>query len=372
MTNKQKHLIIAAAGTGGHVMPGLAVAKVMMDRGWTVSWIGTTSGMEAELVAKYNIDFYGLDFRGLRGRGLTGALKGGVKLLGASVKARSLLKQLGATAVFSTGGYVAVPVGMAAKSLGLPLVMMNCDAQLLLSTKVLLPMANALACGFDGPARAFAKDKGYTSGNPVREDIVALPAPQTRLAGRTGPLNVFIFGGSLGAQVLNTVLPQAFALAGKTHAFNIVHQTGKGRDEAVAQTYRELGVNATVVPFIDDMAARYNEADVVICRAGATSASELCAAGAASILVPFVAKTTAHQVGNARFMSRAGASVMVEQKDLTVQKAADILAGLDREQLMTMGINARRIAKPQAAKNVADLIEAVVDGRRPSSLSSQG
>ena len=186
---------------------------------------------------------------------------------------------------------------------------------------------------------------------------MALPDPETRLAGRTGPLKLFVFGGSLGAQVLNDVLPDALARIPAERRPKILHQTGKNRDEAVRAKYRELGVEADVVPFITDMAASYAEADLVLCRAGATSVSELCAAGAAAVLVPFVAKTTAHQRGNARFMAERGAAICVEQADFTVERVTELLEGMTREKILELARTARSIARPDAAERVADLIE---------------
>lgn len=364
MKSQERHLVIAAAGTGGHVMPGLAVAAVMKARGWRVSWIGTTTGMEASLVAKHDIPFHALDFQGVRGRGLLGAVKGGVKLLSSGLDARKVLTELAPDVVFSTGGYVAVPVGYAAKTKGIPLVLMNCDADILMSTQTLLPVCRFLACGFAGGARSFAKDKGRTTGNPVRSDILAIDPPDERLAGHAGRLKLFVFGGSLGAQILNDTVPEALALIPAEKRPEVLHQTGRNRDEAVREKYASLGVEATVVPFIDDMATRYSESDLVLCRAGATSVSELCAAGAASILVPFVAKTTAHQLGNARFMADRGAARMMKNEECTPEALAELLSKITREEVLAMAKNARSLARPMAAESVADLIEeALVENR---------
>lgn len=359
-----KHLVIAAAGTGGHVFPGLAVARVMKRRGWRISWIGTTSGMESALVAKDEIPFHALNFSGVRGKGPIGAVKGMLKLAGALWNSRRLLAELKPDAYFSTGGYIAVPSGWSAKSLNIPVVLMNCDADLLMSTNTLMKACDALACGFAGGARTFAKSKGHTTGNPVRADIAAIAQPEERFAGREGPLKIFVFGGSLGAQVLNDVLPEALAKIPAENRPKILHQTGRGRDEAVREAYARLGVEAEVVPFIDDMAARYAESDLVICRAGATSVSEICAAGAAAVLVPFVAKTTAHQLGNARYMAREGAAKLLEQKDCTAEKLAELLSGMTRADALKLARRARELAKPNAAERVADLIEEVLAARR--------
>lgn len=362
-TPEKKHLVIAAAGTGGHVMPGLAVAAVMKARGWKISWIGTTTGMEGGLVSKRGIDFRGLNFQGMRGRGLVKLVVGGFKLLGAIWRARAWMKELHPDAVFSTGGYVAVPVGYAAQTLRRPIILMNCDADLLMSTNTLMPFCDALACGFAGGARTFAGEKGRTTGNPVRAEIAALPPPAERFAGRTGPIRVFVFGGSLGAQVLNDVIPEALSKIPADRRPLVLHQTGRNRDDAVRARYKALGVDAKVVPFIDDMAKCYRESDLVICRAGATSASEICAAGAAAVLVPFIAKTTKHQLGNAKYLADRGAAILVEQKDFTVEKAAELLEKTDRAELLRIAEAARSIAAPRAAEAVADLIEDVVRRR---------
>ena len=313
--------------------------------------------MEASLVEKHGIDFYALNFQGVRGRGLVGAVKGGVKLLSSGIEARRVLGELKPDAVFSTGGYVAVPVGYAAKTLGIPLVLMNCDADLLLSTQTLMPVCRFLACGFAGGARSWAKEKGRTTGNPVRADILAIDPPDERLAGREGRLRLFVFGGSLGAKILNDTVPEALAKIPEDVRPEVVHQTGRDRDEAVRARYEALGVKATVLPFIDDMATRYRESDLVLCRAGATSVSELCAAGAASVLVPFVAKTTAHQLGNARFMAERGAARMLKNEECTPEALAALLEGLTRDDILAMAKNARSLARPMAAEGVADLIE---------------
>lgn len=350
-------LVIVAAGTGGHVMPGLAVARVMKRRGWRIVWIGTTTGMEGALVAREGIEFHALNFQGVRGKGLMGAVKGGLKMLKAIWESRALLKKIKPDLVFSTGGYVAVPVGFAAQNLKRPIVLMNCDADLLMSTNTLMPFTSALACGFAGGARTFAGAKGHTTGNPVRAEIAAIAAPAERFAGRFGPLRLFVFGGSLGAQVLNDVVPEALARIPAERRPVVLHQTGRGRDAEVRAHYEKLGVAAEVVPFIDDMAARYRESDLVICRSGATSCSELCAAGAATVLVPFIAKTTKHQLGNARYLAERKAAWVVEQPEFTPEKAAALIEGMDREKLLAVAEAARAIAVPDAAVKVADLIE---------------
>lgn len=352
-----KHLIIAAAGTGGHVMPGLAVAEEMKKRGWTVSWIGTPVGMESRLVGQRNIEFDALDFTGMRGKGIKHMFTGALKLVKACFAAKALVEKRQASAMFSTGGYIAVPAAFGARSKNKPLIMMNCDAGSLMSVRAVMPWAQAVMCGFDGECAHRAGSKAIVSGNPVREDILALPEPQQRYAARTGKLNLLVFGGSLGAKVLNETVPAAIAKFPLEERPIVTHQCGKNAVEDVKALYAKYGVEAQVISFIDDMASAYNKADVVVCRAGATTVSELTAGGIPAILVPFVVSTTQHQLGNARYMQDEGAGILLEQKDLTPDSLYEKLRSLTREDLLTMADKARSLAKRWAAKTVADTIE---------------
>ncbi|HJI93144.1 MAG TPA: undecaprenyldiphospho-muramoylpentapeptide beta-N-acetylglucosaminyltransferase [Sutterellaceae bacterium] len=352
-----KHLIIAAAGTGGHVMPGLAVAEEMKKRGWTVSWIGTPVGMESRLVGLRNIEFDALDFTGMRGKGIKHMFTGALKLVKACFAAKALVEKRQASAMFSTGGYIAVPAAFGARSKNKPLIMMNCDAGSLMSVRAVMPWAQAVMCGFDGECAHRAGSKAIVSGNPVREDILALPEPQQRYAARTGKLNLLVFGGSLGAKVLNETVPAAIAKFPLEERPIVTHQCGKNAVEDVKALYAKYGVEAQVISFIDDMASAYNKADVVVCRAGATTVSELTAGGIPAILVPFVVSTTQHQLGNARYMQDEGAGILLEQKDLSPDSLYEKLRNLTREDLLTMADKARSLAKRGAAKTVADTIE---------------
>lgn len=357
----QKHLLIAAAGTGGHVMPGLAVAREMVRRGWRITWIGTEKGMEGRLVKKDGFDFIPLDFQGVRGKSPIGTLVGGVKLILAQWRCKRLLKELKPDVFFTTGGYIAVPVNEGAKKNHVRMVVMNCDADLLLSTKMIIKQAWGVACGFAGSARSFARGRGEITGNPVRADIEGLPAPAERFAGRSGPLKLLVFGGSLGAQVLNETLPKALACFEPEARPKVVHQCGMKNIEAVKKLYADEGVEAEVVGFIDDMAKAYRESDVVVCRSGATSIAELSAAGVASILVPFVAKTTKHQLGNARYLKDNEAAILIEQQHLTPEHLFGILVRLKRDKLQSMAEHAKALCRPNAAGKVADLIEKVAE-----------
>jgi UDP-N-acetylglucosamine--N-acetylmuramyl-(pentapeptide) pyrophosphoryl-undecaprenol N-acetylglucosamine transferase len=353
------HLVVVAAGTGGHVMPGLAVAEALRGRGWSVSWLGTKTGMERGLVERHGIAFDAIDFSGLRGKGLKTLLLGGFLLLRALWQSRRLLRARAPQVVFSTGGYVAVPAGLAAGSLGVPLVLMNADAGSLLSTRMLTPLAAGVLCGFDGDAAAAAGDKGLITGNPVRAEIASIASPEQRFAGRAGPVRLLVVGGSLGARVLNEAVPSALALIPAERRPRVLHQCGAGNMEDVRRAYAAAGVDADVVPFIDDMARRYAEADVVVCRAGAITVTELAVAGVASVLVPLVVSTTQHQRTNAEFLAARGAAMHLPQVELTAARLAGLLDGLTRDRLLEMAKAARAQGRHDATATVAAVIEKV-------------
>lgn len=351
-----RHLIIAAAGTGGHVMPGLAVAEEMRRRGWTVTWVGTESGLENKLVPAHGLKLERLRFSGMRGKGPLHFVKGAWRLIGALLASLRLMRRLRPAAVFGTGGYVCLPVGFAAGLLGCPLALLNADAVPLLSNRMLKFFARRVAFGFPGEYDGLSACAVWT-GNPVRPDVAALADPEIRYAGRSGRLRVLVVGGSLGATVLNETVPKALGLLAADGRPSVVHQAGERRVEAVRAAYAAADVEAEVLPFIDDIARCYAEADLVICRAGAITVSELCAGGVPAILVPFLASTTGHQEHNARFMAKAGAAIHLPQTEFTPQTLARILAELDRKKLAGMGGLARLLAKPHATRSVADLIE---------------
>lgn len=359
-----KHLLVVAAGTGGHVMPGLAVADELRRRGWTVSWLGTRAGMERRMVEPRGIEFDAIDFTGLRGKGLRTMLFGGFHLLRALWQSRAVMRRRKPAMVFSTGGYVAVPAGLAAGLVNAPLTVLNADAAPLLSLRMLASQAAAIFCGFDGEAAQRAGDKGLVTGNPVRADIAALTPPEQRFAGRDGPLSLLVVGGSLGSQVLNQTLPAALAAMTPALRPRVVHQCGAAHLEATRAAYQAAGVQADVIPFIDDMAARYEAADVVLCRAGAITVSELCVAGVPAILVPLVVKTTAHQRANAEFMASHGAALHLPQTELSAASLANTLTSLDRARLLAMARSAQAIGRPNATRTVADAIEHIAEAAR--------
>ena len=358
------HLVIMAAGTGGHIIPGLAVAKEMQSRGWTISWLGTKDGMENRMVPAAGIALDAIGFSGLRGKGLMHTLTGGLRLLKAFWECLALLKRRSADAVLGMGGYVCFPGGLMASLLGKPLLLVNADASLLLSNKALLPVADRIAFGFDGAAATTHK-RAVVTGNPVRAEIEAMAGPAARYAGRRGPLQLLVVGGSLGAKVLNEILPQALALIDTAQRPQVVHQTGALQRDGVREAYAAAGVNdgVEVLAFIDNMAERLAVCDLMICRAGAVTVSELCAGGVAAALVPLIVSTTAHQRDNAQFMAQHGAAIHLPQAQMTPAHLAELLQSLDRTALQAMAEKAHALARPRAAARVADEIELLVRPR---------
>jgi UDP-N-acetylglucosamine--N-acetylmuramyl-(pentapeptide) pyrophosphoryl-undecaprenol N-acetylglucosamine transferase len=355
-----RNLVIMAAGTGGHVIPGLAVAREARSRGWHVTWLGTRVGMENKLVAPSGIELDAIDFAGVRGKGGLGALRGLWQLMGAFGACRRILRQRRADAVLGMGGYVCLPGGWMAKWLGRPLVLVNADAALLLSNKSLLPACRRIAFGFDGDDAQRLAPKSVVTGNPVRAEIEAIAPPAERFAGRSGPLRLLLVGGSLGAKVLNETLPAALALIPPAQRPVVTHQTGEKHWAAVQADYAARGVEAEVVPFIDDMARRLADCDVILCRAGAITVSELCAAGVPSLLVPLVISTTSHQRDNAEYLAQRHAARHLPQRELTPERLAAELRALTRDELLAMATTARTLARPQAAARVTDEIERLV------------
>src|SRR5439155_13253655 len=351
-----RHLVIMAAGTGGHVIPGLAVAREMQQRGWSLSWLGTRHGMENKLVPPTGIAMDTIGFSGLRGKGLVHTLTGGMRLLGAFWSCLQIIRRRRAHAVLGMGGYVCFPGGLMASVLNKPLLLVNADAALLMSNKALLPVADRVAFGFDGEAAQRIKNAVVT-GNPVRAEIEALPAPAQRFAGRGGPLRLLVVGGSLGAKALNDCVPQALALLSEGERPQVTHQTGPAHHAAVQAAYAQARLPAEVLPFIDDMGQRLADCDVIVCRAGAATVSELCAAGVAGVLVPLMVSTTSHQRDNAQWLADHGAGIHLPQSELSPRKLADLLASLTREALLAMATKARALAQPKAAARVADELE---------------
>ena len=335
-----------AGGTGGHVFPGLAVAEEMRAAGWDVVWMGAQSGMEARLVPARGYRMAYVRAAALRGKGVLAALLLPVNLLVGFGQAARAIFRLRPDVVLGMGGYVAFPGGMMASLLARPLAVHEQNAIAGLTNRVLARLADKAMTAFPE-----ALPGAEWTGNPVRREIAAIALPEERFAGRGGPLRLLVVGGSLGAQALNECVPQALARL-EPRPF-VVHQSGEKHLEALRANYRAAGVEGELVPFIDDMARRYAEADLVLCRAGAITVAELSAGGVASVLVPFPHAVDDHQSANARFLSAKGAALLLPQGELTPGKLAATLRALDRPRLLEMARRARGLGKPDAARRVA-------------------
>ncbi len=352
-----KTIMIMAGGTGGHVMPGLAVAQAMRARAWNVVWLGNPAGMEATLVPKYGIPMQWVRFGGLRGKGIVTKLMLPLNLLRAFAQSLRAVRAVRPSVVLGLGGYISFPGGMMAALLGRPLVLHEQNSVAGLANKVLSKVADRVLTAFPGTIPG-----AEWCGNPVRDAIRQIPGPDERFVGRSGPLRVLVVGGSLGAQALNAAVPKALALLPRATRPTVVHQSGKANIDALRAAYRDAGVAADAVDFIDDMAGAYADADLVVCRAGAMTVSELAAVGVASVLVPFPHAVDDHQTTNAKFLADAGAAVLMPQHELTPDRLAGLIAGLDRARLLEMATQARTLAKPDATDRVAAVCESIAKG----------
>jgi UDP-N-acetylglucosamine--N-acetylmuramyl-(pentapeptide) pyrophosphoryl-undecaprenol N-acetylglucosamine transferase len=343
-------LLVMAGGTGGHVFPGLAVARALRDEGWRVVWLGNRTGMEATLVPKYDIPMEYIQFGGLRGKGLVTKFLLPLNLLRAFWQSIGALRRVKPDVVLGMGGYITFPAGMMASLLGRPLVLHEQNSIAGLANKVLAKVADRVLCAFPD-----ALPNSEWTGNPVRAELAHLPAPESRYDHRTGPLRVLVVGGSLGAAALNDVVPKAIALLPEGQRPVVRHQAGAKQIDTLRANYAAAGVAGETVPFIDDMAAAYADADLVICRAGAMTVSEVAAAGVAALFVPFPHAVDDHQTTNAKFLSKQGAALLVQQNELTADGLARTIASLSRTQLKDMARAARDLAKPEATRRVAEI-----------------
>ncbi|MFJ3523645.1 undecaprenyldiphospho-muramoylpentapeptide beta-N-acetylglucosaminyltransferase [Pseudomonas sp. NPDC090203] len=353
------NVLIMAGGTGGHVFPALACAREFQARGYTVHWLGTPRGIENELVPGAGLQLHLINVTGLRGKGRLSLLKAPFMLLKALLQARKVVRELKPVCVVGFGGYVTGPGGLAAKLSGVPLIIHEQNAVAGTANRSLASFAARVCEAF--PQTFAASAKRRTTGNPVRAELF-FETPRQALEGRKPRL--LILGGSLGAEPLNKLLPEALALVPAELRPEVFHQAGKKHDEVTAERYRAAGVEAQVAPFIKDMAQAYGWADLVVCRAGALTISELAAAGLPSLLVPLPHAIDDHQSRNAEYLAREGAAFVMPQR---TTGAADMAARLKEvlmqpEQLKRMATTARQLAKPDATNTVVDVCLEVVHG----------
>ena len=344
---------VMAGGTGGHVFPALAVAETLRAQGMEVFWIGTERGMESRLVPEHGFELERVRIEGLRGKGLAQVLGTPLKLLVALWQALQILRRRSPSLVLGMGGFASGPGGLAARALGLPLVIHEQNRVPGMTNLWLARIATRVFEAFPGSFPP--KRRAIVTGNPVRRAIAELPAPRERFAGRNGPGRLLVVGGSLGAKALNETVPAALALIPENERPQVRHQAGQQTLEIARDAYAIAGVEAEVTPFITDMADAYGWADLVVCRAGALTVSELAAAGVGSILVPYPHAVDDHQTGNARYLADAGAGRLVDQRDLTADGLAQQLRELlsDRTALLALAEAARAHANPDAAERIA-------------------
>jgi UDP-N-acetylglucosamine--N-acetylmuramyl-(pentapeptide) pyrophosphoryl-undecaprenol N-acetylglucosamine transferase len=353
------NVLIMAGGTGGHVFPALACAREFQARGYSVHWLGTPRGIENQLVPEAGLPLHLINMTGLRGKGKLALLKAPFVLLKALWQARKIVKQLQPVCVLGLGGYVTGPGGMAAKLAGVPLIIHEQNAIAGTANRSLVPFASRVCEAFPNTFSASAKRR--TTGNPVRSELF-LETPRQALAGRKARL--LVLGGSLGAEPLNKLLPAALALLPPELRPEVFHQAGKNHDEITTERYRTAGVEAQVAPFIKDMAQAYGWADLVVCRAGALTVSELAAAGLPSLLVPLPHAIDDHQSRNADYLAREGAAFVMPQATTGVAEMAARLKEvlMQPEQLNSMARTARRLAKPDATRTVVEVCLEVAHG----------
>ena len=352
-------ILIMAGGTGGHVFPALACAREFQARGYEVHWLGTPRGIENDLVPQADLPLHRIDMAGVRGKGLLALLKAPFLMLKALRQARGVVEQLQPVCVLGMGGFVTGPGGIAARMAGIPLIIHEQNAVAGTANRSLVPFATRVCEAF--PNTFASMPKRHSTGNPVRRELFSLPAREP-LAGRRPRL--LVLGGSLGAEPLNQLLPAALALLPENLRPQVRHQAGRQHAEITATRYSDAGVAAEVQPFISDMAAAYAAADLVICRAGALTVSELAAAGLPSMLIPLPHAIDDHQTRNAEFLASAGAAVLLPQRTTDAQALAAQLSEvlMHTERLEQMGAAARQLARPQATSDVVDICLEVARG----------
>lgn len=346
-----KTFMLMAGGTGGHIFPALAVADALRARGHHVIWLGSEGAMETRIVPQYGILLETLAIKGVRGNGIKRKLMLPFTLFKTIREAKRIIKKHRVACVIGFGGFVTFPGGAAAKLSGVPIVIHEQNAVAGLSNKQLSRWAKRVLYAFP---KAFQYEGGLV-GNPVRADIAALPEPRERFATREGRLKILVMGGSLGADILNKLLPQALALLPENDRPQMYHQAGRNKLGSLQADYDALGVDAECTEFITDMVSAYRDADLVVCRAGALTIAELTAAGAGALLVPYPHAVDDHQTANARFMVQAEAGLLLPQSQLTAEKLAEVLRGLTREKCLEWAENARTLALPHSADDVAEI-----------------
>ncbi|QNP57875.1 undecaprenyldiphospho-muramoylpentapeptide beta-N-acetylglucosaminyltransferase [Paenacidovorax monticola] len=348
----QKTALIMAGGTGGHIFPGLAVAEELRARGWRVHWLGAPGSMESRIVPPQGFAFEPVDFSGVRGKGPVTLALLPLRLLRAFWQALAVVRRVKPDVVVGLGGYITFPGGMMAVLAGKPLVLHEQNSIAGMANKVLAGVADRVFTAFPNVFK-----KGLWVGNPLRQAFTRQAEPAERFAGRQGPLKLLVVGGSLGARALNEVVPQALALIPAGQRPVATHQSGAAQIDQLREHYAKAGVEATLTPFIDDTATAFAEADVIVCRAGASTVTEIAAVGAAAVFVPFPAAVDDHQTTNAQFLVQAGGGWLVQQRDLTPGGLAQMLQNMERSTLVERAQRAKTMQKTQATREVVTACE---------------
>jgi UDP-N-acetylglucosamine--N-acetylmuramyl-(pentapeptide) pyrophosphoryl-undecaprenol N-acetylglucosamine transferase len=349
-----KTALIMAGGTGGHIFPGLAVAEALRAKGWQVQWLGAPNSMESRLVPPRGFELQTIDFSGVRGKGMVTLALLPLRLLKAFWQSIQVIRRVKPDVVVGLGGYISFPAGMMAVLLGKPLVLHEQNSVAGMANKVLASVADKVFTAFP---QVFAK--GVWVGNPLRTEFLQQADPATRFAGRSGPLNLLVVGGSLGAKALNDVVPQALAKIPLVKRPKVIHQSGEKQIDALRANYAAAGVQATLTPFITNTAEAFAQADLIVCRAGASTVTEIAAVGAAAVFVPFPFAVDDHQTVNARFLSDQGAAKIVVQKDLNADFLAQLLLKSELVELLEIAQKAKNMQKIHATQAVVEACEAL-------------
>ena len=340
--------LIMAGGTGGHIFPGLAVAEALRDKGWRVHWLGgkgsaDSPSMESQLVPPRGFAFETIDFAGVRGKGVVTLAFLPLRLLKAFWQSIQVLRRVKPNVVVGLGGYIAFPAGLMSVLLGKPLVLHEQNSVAGMVNKILAQVADRVFTAFPNVLK-----NAEWVGNPLRPAFTQQADPVERFAGRSGPLRLLVVGGSLGAKALNTIVPQALALIPAEKRPVVTHQSGAKQIDDLRANYQQAGVEASLTPFIDDTATAFADADLVICRAGASTVTEIAAVGAAALFVPFPFAVDDHQTSNAQFLVQQGAGWQMAQSELTPEKLAEMLQKTERSTLVNIGLQAKKMKKNEA------------------------
>jgi UDP-N-acetylglucosamine--N-acetylmuramyl-(pentapeptide) pyrophosphoryl-undecaprenol N-acetylglucosamine transferase len=347
-----KTALVMAGGTGGHIFPGLAVAEALRERGWNVHWLGAPASMESQIVPPRGFAFEAINFSGVRGKGLKTLLLLPLRLFNAFRQSREVVRRLQPDVVIGLGGYISFPGGIMSVMAGKPLVLHEQNSVAGMANKLMSLVADRAFTAFPNVIKT-----AHWVGNPLREAFTQQADPATRFAGRGGPLKLLVVGGSLGAKALNEIVPQALALIPEAERPTVIHQSGAKQIDELRANYAKAGVKAELTPFIDDTASAFANADVIVCRAGASTVTEIAAVGAAAMFVPFPFAVDDHQTTNAKFLVDQGGGWLLPQSELSAQSLATLLQNTTRDALLARAILAKRMEKINATREVVAACE---------------